>query len=214
MSEEKCPKCQLPITDDNKTQSKMGFCQDCRRENGYERNERKRVTDGLKTGEGIMVRTRDLLTRDVVRVSETGQGFLDAVVIKVEEKYITLFRPYIRFDDEDLRETTANPLIGREEFMIFRSDSPIRLLGRQARMERIVVTVEGDDLTPDQLWVKSIQLLVENGHRAENPETLEEINPGTVVGNLDVDVELAEQMERNGDFEFSGNGVTITGEMP
>jgi len=214
MDEEICPKCQQPITEDNKTQSKMGLCLSCKEKTEEERRERKKVTDGLKTGNGLMVRTRDLLTRDVVRVSETGQGFLDAVVIKVEEKYVTLFRPYIRFDDYVPSETTANPLIGREEFTVFRSDSPIRLLGRQARMERIVVSIDSDNLSVYQLWVRSMKLLSEMGYRANNPETLEEVSPGCIIGNLDVSVELAEKMEREGSFEFSDNRVTITGEMP
>lgn len=79
----------------------------------------------------MKVKYKDLKVKDIVRMSDTGAPFLDAVVIKVTEQMVTFFRPYIHFSDLDAgREDIVNPYIGREEFAVFRSDVEIEVLRR------------------------------------------------------------------------------------
>lgn len=78
----------------------------------------------------MKIKCKDLKVRDVVRVADTGEPFLDAVVIRVTEQMVTFFRPYIHFSDTDEREDIANPYIGREEFLVYRSDTEIELIRR------------------------------------------------------------------------------------
>jgi len=78
----------------------------------------------------MKVKVKDLKIRDVVRVADTGEPFLDAVVIRITEQMVTFFRPYIYFSEVDEREDVANPLIGREEFSVYRSDTEIEVLRR------------------------------------------------------------------------------------
>jgi len=78
----------------------------------------------------MKVKVKDLKIRDVVRVADTGAPFLDAVVIRITEQMVTFFRPYIYFSERDGREDVANPLIGREEFSVHRSDTEIEVLRR------------------------------------------------------------------------------------
>jgi hypothetical protein len=77
----------------------------------------------------MKVKVKDLKIRDLVRVSDTGEPFLDAAVTKITEQIVTLSRPYILFSEID-REDIANPLIGREDFVIYRSDTEIELIRR------------------------------------------------------------------------------------
>lgn len=78
----------------------------------------------------MKIKYKDLKVKDIVRCSDTGTPFADAVVIRVTEQMVTFFRPFIHFSDVDEREDVANPYIGREEFAVYRSETEIEVLRR------------------------------------------------------------------------------------
>jgi hypothetical protein len=66
----------------------------------------------------MQVNGKDLKLTDVVRLGGTPMAWMDAMVIGIDEVWITFFRPYVTTHQDTVSEADGHvgPLLGFEQF--------------------------------------------------------------------------------------------------